>query len=122
MQAQAEMVEAVKTEVIVREATPADADSCARIFYDAFESIAARHNLPVEPSSSEFTRFKVGDMLASDGFAGLVAERAGVLLGSAFLDERAVIAGIGPVTVDPAAQDDGVGRVLMQAALARTRE
>jgi hypothetical protein len=26
--------------VIVREVTPEDADSCGRIFYDAFESIA----------------------------------------------------------------------------------
>ena len=61
-------------------------------------------------------------MLANDGFAGLVAERAGAMLGSAFVDERGVIAGIGPVTVDPAAQDDGIGRALMEAALARERE
>jgi GNAT superfamily N-acetyltransferase len=108
--------------VIVRDAHPEDADRCGRIFYDAFDSIAARHNLPVEPTSPDFTRFMVGQMLANDGFIGLVAERADELLGSAFVDERSVIAGIGPVTVDPAAQDHGIGRALMEAALRRERE
>src|SRR5512133_693430 len=109
------------TRVTVRDATAADADTCGRIFYDAFASIAARHNLPIEPGSPEFTRFKVGEMLVHEGFAALVAERDGEVLGSAFVDERAVIAGIGPVTVDPAAQDGGVGRALMQAVVRRER-
>jgi len=110
------------TGVIVRDATAEDAESCGRIFYDAFESIATRHRLPIEPGSRDFTRFMVGGMLANDGFAGLVAERAGEVLGSAFVDERGVIAGIGPVTVDPAAQDHGVGRALMEAVLRRERD
>jgi GNAT superfamily N-acetyltransferase len=101
----------------VRAATPQDGDDCGRIFYDAFDSIATRHNLPVEPGSREFTRFMVGEMLANDGFAGLVADRGGEVLGSAFVDQRTVIAGIGPVTIDPAAQDIGVGRALMEAVL-----
>ena len=106
----------------IRQATPQDSDDCGRIFYDAFESIATRHNLPIEPASREFTRFLVGEMLANDGFAALVADRDGQVLGSAFVDERAVIAGIGPVTVDPAAQDAGVGRALMEAVLQRERD
>jgi GNAT superfamily N-acetyltransferase len=76
----------------------------------------------VEPGSPEFTRFVIGSMLANPGYAGLVAERAGAIEGCAFIDERAVIAGIGPVVVDPDAQDDGVGRALMQAALRRERD
>jgi GNAT superfamily N-acetyltransferase len=110
------------TAVAVRAATPADADSCGRIFYDAFESIAASHNLPVEPGSPEFTQFKIRELLAQSGIVGFVAERAGEVLGSAFVDERAAIAGIGPVTVVPAAQDDGVGRALMEAIVRRERE
>lgn len=106
----------------VRAATTQDAEECGRIFYEAFESIATRHNLPVEPSSPEFTRFQTSHMLDHEGFAGLVAERDGEILGSAFVDERSVIAGIGPVTVSPRAQDAGVGRELMRAALQRERE
>jgi GNAT superfamily N-acetyltransferase len=120
--AAAEINKVPATGTVVREATAEDAGDCARIFYEAFESIASRHNFPVEPPSREFTSFKVSDMLSSDGIVGLVAEREEELLGSAFVDERATIAGIGPVSVDPAAQDDGVGRALMEAALDRERD
>jgi GNAT superfamily N-acetyltransferase len=106
-------------EVVIRPATPADAADCGRIFYDAFESIAARHRFPVEPASREFTAFKAGAMLATPGFAAFLAERDGTVLGAAFVDERAPIAGLGPVTIDPAAQDRGIGRALMETALAR---
>lgn len=122
MGAQTEMTDSLTAGVIVRDASPADADSCGRIFYEAFASIAQRHDFPVEPSSAEFTRFKVGEMLTSSGFAALAAERMGQVVGSAFVDDRGVIAGIGPVTVDAAVQDDGVGRALMEAALRREHE
>ena len=121
MQAPAQTRERAAPQIVVRAASADDADPCARIFYDAFESIAHRHNFPVEPPAREFTHFKVSEMLASDGFAGLVAERNGEVIGSAFADERAAVAGIGPLTVDPAEQDDGVGRILMEAALQRQR-
>lgn len=122
MPAQAETVKPPMIGPVVREATPEDGEDCGRIFYDAFESIATRHNLPIEPPSREFTRFIVTEMLANEGFAGLVADRGGEVLGSAFVDERSVIAGIGPVTVDPAAQDVGVGRALMEALLQQERD
>jgi GNAT superfamily N-acetyltransferase len=122
MPAQAETIQPPGIGLTVRAATPEDGDDCGRIFYDAFESIATQHNLPTEPSSREFTRFMVEEMLANDGFLGLIAERGGQVLASAFVDERTVIAGIGPVTVDPAAQDIGVGRTLMEAVLQRERD
>jgi GNAT superfamily N-acetyltransferase len=122
MSAQAQTAATPVQNMTIREANDADADACGRIFYDAFASIAGRHNLPVEPGSPEFTRFAIGNMLASPGHAGLVAERAGGLLGCAFVDERGVIAGIGPVVVDPKAQDDSVGRTLMEALLQREND
>jgi GNAT superfamily N-acetyltransferase len=109
------------TEVLVREATAEDAERCGRTFYDAFESIAVRHNFPIEAISPEFTQFKASELLSSEGFVCFAAERDGQVLGSAFVDERAAIAGIGPVSVDPAAQDAGIGRALMEAALRRER-
>lgn len=122
MNVQALTLDTPAGELAIRSATPADGDRCAEIFYDAFAAIATRHGFPAEPGSPEFTRYKVSEMLATEGFVGLVAERDGEVLGSAFIDERAAIAGIGPVTVAPAAQDEGVGRALMKAALARERE
>jgi GNAT superfamily N-acetyltransferase len=110
------------TELVVRDAAIEDAGSCGRIFYEAFESIAGRHNFPIEAMSREFTQFKTSELLSTDGFVCFVAERDGQVLGSAFADERAAIVGIGPVSVDPAAQDAGIGRALMEAALRRERD
>jgi N-acetylglutamate synthase-like GNAT family acetyltransferase len=53
---------------------------------------------------------------------GVVAELDGRVVGSNFIDERSIIAGIGPITVDPAVQDRAIGRELMQHALARVEE
>jgi GNAT superfamily N-acetyltransferase len=52
----------------------------------------------------------------------VVAELNGHLVGSVFLDERSTIAGLGPITVDPAVQNRRIGRQLMQAALQRVAE
>ena len=42
-------------ELVVRAATSEDAEGCAQIFYDAFESIASRHSFPVEPGSPDLS-------------------------------------------------------------------
>ncbi len=52
----------------------------------------------------------------------MVAESSGRVVGSSFLDERGPIFAIGPVSVDPDAQDHHVGRKLMEAMLARFHE
>ena len=59
-------------------------------------------------------------LLASPGFYKVVAELDGRIVGSNFLDERNPIAGIGPITVDPAVQNRAIGRRLMQAVMERT--
>jgi predicted N-acetyltransferase YhbS len=122
MNMQSTTLDAPAGELTIRPATIADGERCAEIFYDAFAAIATRHSFPVEPGSPVFTRYRVSEMLATEGFVGLVADRAGEVIGSAFVDERSSIAGIGPVTVAPATQDQGVGRALMEAALERERE
>jgi GNAT superfamily N-acetyltransferase len=110
------------TDIHIRDAGKDDAQACGRIFYDAFASIANRHAFPVEPDSPEFTAGFAGMMLSLDGIVCVVAERDGTVVGSAFADVRGPIAGIGPVTVDPAYQDGGTGRHLMEALLDRTRD
>jgi predicted N-acetyltransferase YhbS len=106
----------------IRLATAEDAGACGRIFFDAFESLATHHAFPIEPGTPEFTDFQMRSMLATDGIYGLVAERDGEIVGSAFQDERGAIVGVGPVSVDPAAHDARVGRALMEALLRRSRE
>jgi predicted N-acetyltransferase YhbS len=110
------------THPAIRDATPADAEHCGRIFYAAFDSIASRHGFPVEADSSEFTRWKVQALLDDPHVHAFVAERDGAVVGSVFLDERSSIVGVGPVSVDPQAMDAGTGRALMEAALERERD
>jgi predicted N-acetyltransferase YhbS len=109
------------TNVVIRPATPGDADVCARIMYAAFESLARRHAFPIEPQSPEFTAIQMESMLRTEGICGLVAARHGNVVGSAFEDERGDIVGIGPVTVDPGTEG-GVGRALMESLLRRCAE
>lgn len=61
-------------------------------------------------------------MFSHPGFYGVVAESGGYIVGSNCLDERSTIFGIGPITIDPAVQNWGIGRQLMQAVLDRTAE
>ena len=110
------------TEVAIRPATSADAGVCARVMYAAFESLATRHAFPIEPQTPEFTGMQMEFMLTTDGIFGLVAERDGDVVGSAFADERGRIVGIGPVSVDPALAGGGVGRALMESLLCRSAE
>jgi predicted N-acetyltransferase YhbS len=106
----------------VRPGTPADAEACGQIFWDAFHGLAQSHGFPTEPSSPEFTGFRARQMLEDPGFHALVAERDGRVVASNFIDERSTIAGIGPLTVAPGEQDSGAGRMLMEAAMERSRE
>jgi GNAT superfamily N-acetyltransferase len=109
------------TDLHIRDADLGDAAACGRIFYDAFAALAHHHAFPVEPDSAEFTAFHANLMLSLDGIICVVAERDGTVIGSAFADARGPIVGIGPVSVDPAEQDAGAGRQLMEALLERTR-
>jgi hypothetical protein len=56
-------------------------------------------------------------LLTNPGFYGIVAEENGRIVGSNFADHRSSIAGIGPISIDPEAQNQGIGRKLMQAAI-----
>jgi len=61
-------------------------------------------------------------MFTHPGFFCVVAERGGRVVGSNCLDERSAIAGIGPITIDPSAQNRGVGRSLMIAVMDRAAD
>jgi GNAT superfamily N-acetyltransferase len=110
------------TELQIRRATIDDAGTCARIMFDAFASLANQHAFPIEAGTPEATDFHMKAMLGTEGIFALAAERNGAVVGSAFQDERGKIVGIGPVSVDPAIQDGGVGRALMEALLRRSAE
>jgi predicted N-acetyltransferase YhbS len=103
--------------ITIRRAEAADAGACGEIAYRAFQTLADHHNFPRPYPSVEVATAAVSRPLSNPAFYGIVAERDGRIVGSNFADQRSSIAGIGPITVDPEVQNQGVGRSLMQTAL-----
>ncbi len=109
----------MSSELVVRTATPSDAAICGSICYNAFSRINAAHGFPCDFPGPEAAIGVLSHMFASESCYGVVAEIDGRIVGSNCLDERTVIAGVGPITVDPDVQNHGVGRALMQAVMDR---
>jgi GNAT superfamily N-acetyltransferase len=109
-------------EVTVRAATPDDAPLCGQICYQAFLTINQAHGFPCDFPGPEAAIGVLTGMFSDPGFYCVVAEIEGRVAGSNCLDERSIISGVGPITVDPSAQNRGVGRKLMDAVMDRARE
>ena len=109
-------------EIAIRRATPADAAAAGVICYQAFHDINTAHNFPPDLPAPEAGIGLLTMMFSHPGFYCVVAESGGLIIGSNCLDERSPIAGVGPITVDPAAQNAGAGRKLMDAVIQRSQE
>ena len=108
--------------VTLRPGNAEDAQRCGTICYEAFKMIAEQHHFPSDFSSPEVATELLAGLFAHPGFYAVVAEEDGRVVGSNFLDERSTVAGIGPITVDPAVQNRAVGRQLMQHVLDRVTQ
>ncbi len=106
----------------IRRATSGDVADCAKICYEAFAKISNDHAFPPDFPSDAVAGQVLSVMFSHPGFYCIVAESRGRLIGSNCMDERGLIAGIGPITVDPAAQNHGIGRHLMRDVMDRARE
>ncbi|MBT2365679.1 GNAT family N-acetyltransferase [Streptomyces sp. ISL-10] len=109
-------------DLVLRQGTAEDAAECGRICFDAFAEIAREHAFPPEVPSPQVSVALIEGALTHPGFYGVVAELDGRIVGSNFLDERSSVVGVGPVTIDPAVQNRGVGRRLMRDVMDRAVE
>jgi GNAT superfamily N-acetyltransferase len=109
-------------EITIRQANPADAAAAGVICYQAFHDINTAHNFPPDLPTPEVGIGVLTMMFSHPGFYCVVAESGGRIIGSNCLDERSPIAGVGPITIDPSAQNAGAGRKLMDAVLQRSRD
>ena len=105
-----------------RAGKPGDAEICASICYEAFKAIADQHNFPHDFSDRETALGLLTELLRREDIYSVVAEKDGRIVGSNFLWESGVIAGVGPITVDPGVQNSAIGRQLMEDVLRRARE
>jgi predicted N-acetyltransferase YhbS len=105
--------------LMIRRATPADAEVCGRICFDAFAMLANKHNFPPDFPNPDIPIHVLSTMFSHPSFFCVVAEQGGKIVGSNCLDERTPIAGVGPITIDPSSQNRSAGRQLMQAVMTR---
>jgi GNAT superfamily N-acetyltransferase len=108
--------------VTVRRPRPEDHAALARVCFDAFGGINRKHGFPPEIPVIDVAEFLMGYVMNHPLCWGVVAEQDGRPVGSAFVQVQHGIGGVGPVTVDPAAQSKAVGRALMDAILDHCRE
>lgn len=99
-----------------------DAEVCGEICYEAFKAISEQHNFPSDFPSPEVALDLFSSLLSRPDVYSVVAESEGRIVGSNFLWENAVIAGVGPLTIAPDVQNISVGRGLMENVLERARQ
>lgn len=108
--------------VNLRAGTPEDAERLGFICYEAFNTIAEHHNFPRDFPAPEMAIGLLSLLLTHKDIYSVVAEIDGKAVGSNFLWQHKVLAGVGPITVDPKVQNSTVGRRLMQDVLRHAEE
>ncbi len=108
--------------ISIRPAVAADAAVVGRISYDAFTGVADEHGVPRAFPSVDDAIAAAEAFVGQPDIFSVVAERDGAIVGVNFLREYNTIAGVGPLSVEPALQNSGIGRVLMQTVLERSVE
>ena len=109
------------SKISYRRAKPDDIERLGKIAFEAFYKISTDHNFPPDFPNAETGIGLAGMMIGRDDIFSVVAEN-GKILGSNFLWEADEIDGVGPITVDPAAQNSSVGRELMERVLERSAD
>jgi GNAT superfamily N-acetyltransferase len=107
--------------VMLRAGRLDDAETCGSICYDAFKAIADQHNFPHDFPAPEVAVRLLTELLSRSDIYSVVAEVDRRIVGSNFLWENAVIAGVGPITVNPAIQNIAVGKRLMENVIQRAQ-
>jgi predicted N-acetyltransferase YhbS len=105
-----------------------DTDKVGKIIFEAFSVIADKHGFPPDFPSVDVARGLASSLLSNPRFYSVVAEDTTTIedkhmvVGSNFLDERSnLVAGVGPLTIDPKYQNKGTGRQLMINVLERAK-
>jgi predicted N-acetyltransferase YhbS len=104
-----------------RPGTVEDSAACGAICYEAFKVIAEQHNFPPDLPSPEAAVALLSMVLSRPDVYSVVAKLDDQVVGSNFLWEGDTIAGVGPITVHPAAQNGSIGRGLMEQVLKRAK-
>ena len=109
-------------DVTLRAGKPEDAERCGVICYEAFKKISEHHSFPRDFPVPEAAIELLSMLLSRSDVYSVIAEVDGQIAGSNFLWESKLVAGVGPITVDPDVQNSSIGRRLMDDVLRRADE
>lgn len=105
--------------MILRQPRIEDIQETGRVIFEAFRAISERHNFPPDFQDLE-AGVGMAEMVIKDpNVYGVIAEVDGKIVGSNFLWEQDEIAGVGPITIAPHLQSNGVGKKLMLDVISR---
>lgn len=96
---------------------PEHLPALSRICYEAFSTLQSRHAIHVDFPDLATAEMIISLLANRPDYTGIVAMLEGQIMGSNFLLHADEVAGLGPITVDPAVQSRGVGRSLMAWAI-----
>ncbi len=105
----------------LRQARADDVPELGRICYEAFKDLSDRHGFPSDFATIEFAQQVVGMLVAQEKAYSVGAFDDDAAKGSNFINMWGDVAGIGPISVDIAAQGEGIGRRLMDDVIATAR-
>lgn len=105
----------------LRPAQAADVPELGRICYEAFRDISKTHGFETDFATVEVAQGIVGMLVQQEDVYSVGAFDEAVPKGSNFINMWGDVAGIGPVSVDLAAQGGGIGRLLMEDVIAHAR-
>jgi len=103
----------------LRSMTQDDVERCGQICFEAFKGISDKHNFRWDFLSAEQAIQFIQTIFSSPQVFNVVAEDESQIVGSNHLWEYDEIKSVGPITVDPAIQSQGIGRRLMEAVIER---
>lgn len=110
------------TEFNLRPVDRGDQERVGKIIYDAFYHISNAHNFPPDFASEDIAVGLAGMLLTHPRIYGIVAESDGVVVGSNFLWEIDEVVGVGPITIDPSAQNSSIGKAMMLDVIRRAEQ
>jgi predicted N-acetyltransferase YhbS len=107
---------------VLRPASHADVSPAGAICYTAFKTIAEEHRFPPDFPDPKIATELIDHLVSRPDIHAVMAEVDNRVVGSNFLWEGDAVAGVGPITVDPAVQNRRIGRKLMEAVIDRARD
>jgi GNAT superfamily N-acetyltransferase len=102
--------------------TAEDVQGLGDICYRAFQDISRKHGFPSDFETPAFAQMVIASCVANEKAYAVAARAGDQTAGSNFFDFNDEVAGVGPISVDPDRQGDGIGRLLMEDLLREAKE